>query len=323
MKLNIHFYLLISIFLTQLIFCKNIFGQENKTKSENNPTFDHALLWEISGNNATQSMYIMGTHHLYDRRFLNTDKSIQNILPKIDVFVGELHEDSLENASKSMMFMKYMLLENTTMKELLSEKQYKKVDKMLKAETGLALSMLNTMKPMVTTQYIQIAKYMKNIKKNDNFNILSSGLDHSIDGYFQEFAKKNNKLVLGLETAEYQMEALYNGTNLKKQVENLMDLVENKNAGSNETMQKMDDLYVEQDIAGLYQYLEKYSTKEEMETLLYKRNKNWFPMLISMLQSPKKHFVAVGSGHLAGKIGILTMLKDAGYTLKPIKLEMR
>jgi uncharacterized protein YbaP (TraB family) len=42
-----------------------------------------------------------------------------------------------------------------------------------------------------------------------------------------------------------------------------------------------------------------------------------------MLKSSEKHFVAVGVGHLPGKYGVLTLLKEAGYTIKPLKIELK
>ncbi len=307
------------IFFFIILFSNNIaFSQE---KLDNN--FENSLLWKIESKDAKNIMYIMGTHHLYDKSFLDNEKNIQNILPKIDVFVGELYEDSLENINKGVSLMKSMLLENTTMKELLSDKQYKKVDKWLKTEIGIALSMFDNIKPVAVTNYIQVIKYAKKMKKSKvEEESKSLVVDNSMDLYFQQFAKKNNKTIIGLETAEQQMNALFSDINLKRQVENLMDLVEDKNGGSEKAMEKMDELYVSQNINELYHFVEKYSNEQEMNALLYKRNKNWFPMLTKMLQSSKKHFVAVGAGHLIGKWGVLTMLKEEGYKLTPLKLDI-
>lgn len=303
--------------------------EQQKAHTQTEATFENALLWEITSQNAKNTMYIMGTHHLYESNFLKNEPTIQTILPKIDVFVGEIHVDSLQNATASFGVLKYMLLENATLTELLTTTQYKKVDKVFKQETGVALSTFNTMKPTVIAQYIQLARYAKAKKqkeqgseKNAENDDQNPNLDKSMDAYFQLFGKKNNKTIMGLESVAQQMEMLYNKTDLKKQINNLMDLVNNKNGGSDQTMEKMEQEYAQQNITELYHIIEKYSTPQEMDELLYTRNRNWFPTLTNMINSDKKHLVAVGAGHLVGKYGVLTMLKQAGYSLKPIRLKM-
>ena len=52
--------------------------------------------------------------------------------------------------------------------------------------------------------------------------------------------------------------------------------------------------------------------------LLDERNKTWVPKIEEQMKT-KSVFVAVGAGHLAGEFGVVNLLRDAGYTVEPIK----
>jgi len=51
--------------------------------------------------------------------------------------------------------------------------------------------------------------------------------------------------------------------------------------------------------------------------LVYSRNRRWMQSLQFVLRT-KPTLIAVGAGHLPGEQGMLTLLKKAGFTLKPV-----
>jgi len=54
------------------------------------------------------------------------------------------------------------------------------------------------------------------------------------------------------------------------------------------------------------------------EELLEKRNTNWIPLIEKAAQS-KATFFAFGAGHLAGDKGVITLLRQKGYTVKAVQ----
>ena len=57
---------------------------------------------------------------------------------------------------------------------------------------------------------------------------------------------------------------------------------------------------------------------EISEDFLKNRNADWIPKIEKLIrESPV--FIAVGAGHLAGKDGVLNLLKENGYTITPVK----
>ena len=76
--------------------------------------------------------------------------------------------------------------------------------------------------------------------------------------------------------------------------------------------------YKEEDIDKLYKLIKKQPEFEQMETsLLYDRNEKWLEE-ITQIASKKPTFFAVGAAHLASDKGVLALLKNKGYKVKPI-----
>jgi uncharacterized protein YbaP (TraB family) len=51
--------------------------------------------------------------------------------------------------------------------------------------------------------------------------------------------------------------------------------------------------------------------------MLDERNINWAKALPDMMKK-ESLFVAVGSAHLAGELGMINLLRKAGYKVKPV-----
>jgi len=57
-------------------------------------------------------------------------------------------------------------------------------------------------------------------------------------------------------------------------------------------------------------------TAEELDRLVYGRNRNWVNKLQEIMPQ-QSLLVAVGAGHLLGEQGLITLLRNAGYTVEP------
>ena len=55
-----------------------------------------------------------------------------------------------------------------------------------------------------------------------------------------------------------------------------------------------------------------------METVSYKRNRNWMEK-IEMTLPVQSVLIAVGAAHLLGPEGLIQLLRDRGYTVEPVK----
>ena len=59
------------------------------------------------------------------------------------------------------------------------------------------------------------------------------------------------------------------------------------------------------------------SEPEEMEKLVYSRNRNWIVQMKEIMPATPTMFV-VGAGHLPGDEGVLTLLKKEGFKVEPV-----
>jgi Uncharacterized protein conserved in bacteria len=74
--------------------------------------------------------------------------------------------------------------------------------------------------------------------------------------------------------------------------------------------------YAQGDIQGLYKSAKK-DAKGMRKVLLYRRNR-LMAKRFAEIASREPLFCAVGAGHLAGGKGMLRLLKNAGFSLRPV-----
>jgi uncharacterized protein YbaP (TraB family) len=58
---------------------------------------------------------------------------------------------------------------------------------------------------------------------------------------------------------------------------------------------------------------------EYMDLMLYDRNRRWVKQMPDIMRPAGNTLFAVGAGHLPGDQGVISLLKKAGFTVKPLK----
>ena len=132
-----------------------------------------------------------------------------------------------------------------------------------------------------------------------------------------EWQKKPTKTFYGLETIDEQV-GIFHSIPYQIQAKTLLEFVDNKSEMEAQFV-KMVELYTAEDIEELY----KYSSSEfeesgmDIKMMLDDRNEKWIPRMDKMAKD-KSCFFAVGAGHLGGKMGVISLLKAAGYKVTPL-----
>lgn len=137
-----------------------------------------------------------------------------------------------------------------------------------------------------------------------------------VDDFFHQRAITDKKPTYFLETIEQQIDFLATmGVGQEddllvytlKELDNLrVELAKLKSAwrsGSPEALEAVGLAPWQADFPALY------------ESLLVKRNQAWLPQLENMLATPEVEYVLVGALHLSGNAGVLTMLRERGYSV--------
>lgn len=281
------------------------------------------ILYKITGKDAKNASYIIGTYHLADASFTEKIPGLQTALAETEQVYGEVNmENMMQPASIQKMTAAMMLPEGQTLKTVLTPEQFGKVSAFAKELMGVGLdndmvfSQLGKMSPKALATQFTLLLFIKNSATPFN---PANGLDN----FFQMQAKQNNKPIGGLETIDFQIETLYKSTPIERQVEELICLVDNKEYNLM-MVQEISKAFYAQDLQAIEKAADEKlnnscdSTPEEEETLIYGRNDNWMKLMPGIM-AEKQTFFAVGALHLVGERGVLTQLQKAGYTVTPCK----
>lgn len=268
------------------------------------------LLWKISGRGIGKPSYILGTHHAVPYTFCDTIPGLMKAFGEVGHVVGEfdmLKMDAMTPQQMQNMQKMMMMPADTTMASLFSDAQRDTLDAYLKNTLGANLQMLSAMKPMTIMVTVQQKMLMELIPDIASLT--------GIDKYMQTLAAEKGKQVGGLETMEYQLGLLY-GSSLQDQADALLDMVRRSN--SKELLQELTAAYKTQNLDTLWKIFQDQMTQLEYDALVKTRNLNWLEEMKVLLPTQSTLYV-VGAGHLPGDSGMINLLRDAGYKVKPVK----
>jgi len=270
----------------------------------------NTLLWKISGKNLTKPSYVFGTMHLICASDIELSDSLKKAIQNSDNVYLELDMDDMWQMMSAMMHMN--MKGDTTLSDLLSAEDYKKVQNYFKEHSSLIpFSMMERYKPLLIESII-----MEQSKPCDNLIV--------IEQLVMEEAKKTGKDIKGLETFDYQL-AIFDKIPYQLQAQQLVKLVDEAKgggSGSDDEIKILTDAYRQQQLNKMDELTkEDPSIGKFADILLYDRNANWSKK-IQELMPGSSLVIAVGAGHLPGKKGVLNLLREAGYKVEPVKNEM-
>jgi uncharacterized protein YbaP (TraB family) len=271
---------------------------------------ERSLLWEISGNGLAQTSYLYGTIHMIGADdFFLTDKT-KEAFDQSKRLTLEINMEEMMDMSNLMPLMMQSFMKNdTTLKDLLTEEEYSEVKSHFD-KVGLPMMFVERIKPM----------FLSALGNEDLANMEQTGNVKSYEMEFVSMAKQKEMPLAGLETAEYQM-SMFDSIPYKAQAKMLVESISaNSTAGEGkDQFSELVDLYKARDLYGLQEMLQSDDTgiTQYEDLLLINRNKNWIPVMEKMMKD-EVVFFAVGAGHLAGKEGVVALLRQKGYQVKPI-----
>ena len=267
-------------------------------------TQEKSLLWEISGNGLKKPSYLFGTIHLICRPdYIWTDK-MKKAFEATEKVCLEMDLDDMN----LMMEISSGLMDKTGKKlsSYFSTTDYSKLKKYMKDTVGIDLAMFEMMKP-VALQSMMVVR--------------STSCDDaaSYEDSLMKVAKKDGKELLGLESAQEQLDAL-ESIPVDSVLAGLMEVVDGKDDGAGEAeYQKLVAAYRDQDVALMHRIIVgSESLAGSSAKLVDDRNRKWIPVIRKMMNN-NPTFFAVGAGHLGGSVGVIALLRAEGYKLKAVR----
>ena len=282
--------------ITLFISCKN--------KNSLSTTSDgKSLLWEISGNGNSKPSYFFGTMHLMCAEDAELTETVKFLIREVDQIYLEVDMDNASELLTGILDLRSKT--GKSLQAVLPPEDYNKVKSFFeKYQPEIPFSVLELQPPlMISSSLFELLLPCK--EKN--------GVDLKII----DEAYKQKKPTKGLETIAFQS-SIFDSIPYEDQAKDLVKSI-NSLEKNRKAINEMISVYKDQDIDKLYSLSvsEESIASSYMDLLLYKRNRNWISQFASIAKDSSTLF-AVGAGHLGGEKGVLNLLKNEGYTVRPL-----
>ncbi|MDF2189728.1 TraB/GumN family protein [Paraflavitalea sp. CAU 1676] len=275
-----------------------------------------SLLWEITGKGMRKPSYLFGTMHVSDKLAFHLGDIFYNAIRNADVVALETNPETWQDDySASTLFGKAGSGNNRLPMGGDFEESADKLHITTFAIDGYeeAVRAALSVEPAMINNLL----YRTYGGRNSDFEE-----DTFLDMYIFQVGKKLGKRLCGVENFE-ESEKLV--------MEAYKDMMRDKNKkrrsydmeGQMINPKKIEDAYRRGDL-DLLDSLEALSVMSDafQEKFLYKRNEIQANSIDSIMRR-NSLFVGVGAAHLPGKRGVIEMLREMGYTLRPVMMDDR
>lgn len=273
-----------------------------------------SLLWKITAKKDPKPSYLYGTMHTNDSATHHLATLVLEELESCEVVATEIVLEESGLGFDIFGLLSSMLMKDTTLQDLYSEKEYQLVQQFLKDRLGLIYAVVNLdkCKPIFLSTLVGDMDPTK-MEQSDK---------PIVDFYFQEQGKSMGKRLVGIETMEEQLSAL-DKIPLKKQAEMLLAQVQG--IGEQDSLATtLTELYVAQDLDGLWAlYLTQAGgdsplMEEFDQAVVTERNEVMAERIDSLIQL-QPTFVGVGALHLPSEKGVIELLRKRGYQVEAVR----
>lgn len=296
--------------LSLLVVLSSIYScKSTKVPAVEDSAFANSLLWQIDGNGLSTPSYLFGTIHMIDKNAFFWPKGTLSALDAAEKVVFEIDLDDMFDMGKAMGLMtKAFMNDGKTLKDFYSPEDYNLVKAHFE-DMGIPFFMMQKMKPMFLTVFAS-----GDIKPGEGLS--GEGDIKSYEMELYSIAQESKKDVSGLETIDYQI-SVFDSIPYQEQADMLLQTIKTSDV-EDDSFKQMIEMYTTQDINLMVSSMsEEEGISGNEDVLLYNRNRNWIPIMSEKMKS-ESTFFAVGAGHLAGKEGVLDLLKRQGYKLTPL-----
>jgi uncharacterized protein len=267
-----------------------------------------ALLWRVTSTSGTA--YLFGTIHVGKQSFYPLPASVEEALERSTKIVMEADiskSDSTAELDKMMFYTPPQSLEKNISKPL-----FERLNTQL-TRLKLPPQGAKSMKPWVVGGFLSVNEFVR----------LGYEMNYGVDAYLIDEAKKRDKPLLELETQLGQLKVL-NDMSPRLQETYLENAVYSLENGLYEKhISNLVDAWLTGDAARLenvYAQMTKplKNVNEIDDILLFSRHDAMVKKIEQFLASKETHFVAVGSLHLVGPRGLVSLLKNRRYKVEQI-----
>ncbi len=264
-------------------------------------------LWEISGNGLAKPSYLFGSLKFTHEKHFQVPVIVEEKIKASKIFAIE---DQVDHHAQHELNSVLHFPKGETLATQLKPEEYKEVVSFFEKEFHLSKLSFETkygkMKPLA----LSIAMTRLSLGEKVKF----------YDIELLRIAIKNKVKAFSLESIEREAQAL-NAYPLLNQTRALLYSVEHFEEQKSE-FQKLMASFPLGTLDEIFEYAQHPTEGNPIfiEEFYSKRNAEWLPKIEKMIKE-KPAFICIGVSHLEGNLGLLTLLKNKGYTLTSISLK--
>jgi uncharacterized protein len=264
----------------------------------------HSFLWKVqSGANV---MYLAGSVHALTADAYPLNPVYQRAFDASGALVEEIDLAEADPLSGGLgLLAKGMYQDGRTFSSVVSRETTALVAERLKS-TPLALELIQPMKPWMVMLMLEA------------LGAQAAGLDPELglDKHFYNLATSAGKQVIGLETAEYQIDRFDKMPDAMQEQLLRSELAEMETEKT--SLRALLTAWQTGDAAAIEKMLltSFADNPAAYNSLITERNRNWMPQLEACLKRSSPCFVIVGAAHIVGPQGLLAMLRQRGYRIE-------
>lgn len=262
---------------------------------------ENSLLWEISGNGLKESSYLFGTIHMIGKNDFFVRDEVDSVFSKCNQVAFEIDLDDVAQLNSMQAWLN--LPEDLTMDAIIPPDQYNKIKIFFADSLGLDIKDFNTQKPFALYQ-----QFLYGLEKSEQ---------ESYEIYFLMKCISSQKTVVGLEPISDEFRVMDN-ISYEEQIRWVIEGIDSINAYRSD-FKELIHAYQEEDLNKLKLMLKEDPVVmgEFEDALLDQRNQKWIAEILKLTEQMPT-FIAVGAMHLPGENGLISLLKEKGFTVKPI-----
>jgi uncharacterized protein YbaP (TraB family) len=267
-------------------------------------TRGHSFLWKVQA--GANVMYLAGSVHALTSDAYPLNPVYQRAFDASGVLVEEIDLAEADPLSGGLgLLAKGMYSDGRTFSSVVSRPTAALVAEKLKS-TPLSLELIQPMKPWMVMLMLEA------------LGAQAAGLDPQLglDKHFYDLATNAGKQVIGLETAESQVDRFDKMSDALQEQLLRSELEEMETEKS--SLRSLLTAWQTGDAAAIEKMLLSSfaDNPAAYASLITERNRNWMPQLDACLKRSSPCFVIVGAAHVVGPQGLLAMLRQRGYRIE-------
>ncbi|MCP4847398.1 MAG: TraB/GumN family protein [Verrucomicrobiaceae bacterium] len=261
-------------------------------------------IWRVTGKDGGGTVFLAGSIHMLTEEDHPLPRLFEQAYRASDELILEIASGDDPNVEAKTLS-RGMYGKEGRISNDLSPEAYKRLRKFLSG-TGLPADAMDGFRPWLAAMTLSVTEMMK----------LGARPELGVDNYFEAKAIRDRKPVRGLETVDFQV-GIFAGVEKEIQEKMLLSTL-SEMATLDEDFPRMVEAWRSGDVDAVGRIiLESMKTVPELRrNVLDRRNQRWVKQISEIIKEGKTFMVVVGTGHMAGKKGLLKLFERRGFRVE-------